>query len=886
MKPISLEMQAFGPFVEKQYIDFEKLSRDYIFLIKGKTGSGKTTIFDAITFALYGGGSGEGEKGKTGRNDIKEWRCTQAAPNAVTYVSFVFEVKGRKYRFTRKLVPKRVNLSAQYEAGEFNEDGEVIPFFNNPKENDLNEKAAEIIGLTKDQFRQVVLLPQGQFEKFLTAPSDEKEEILKKIFNAAQWEGYAQAVFDRAKKCKDALDEEKKQIENSLADEKLCSLDALREKIEEIRSKKDAAIEAHKSFDGERKQETLDDDIRLAEQFKPLRELEKKGAVLEQQKERIEKLRITYRNAEKAESYRGLIDGYEKCNTEYSKREKALTDMKKALPEKEAAVAAVEEEKKKHDEASPVAKLQNRIGEYRAKASAYESFSELSSAYLVAAKEYETAEDEYKAAFKKFDTAKAKSADLYSSWEKADRNAADYQHRYYAGIYGILADALTEGEKCPVCGSTHHPEPAVKAADSVSEAEMKERKKAVEDAKSLWERAEKARQNAEEALHTKSEARNGKASAKNRAEAELNAAKSQLIEGIADTLALEKAIKRCEDDIEAFKKKGEELDKKLSKAKREKDTCQSQIESARGELENARKERDIAENTLLTKLSENGYSDHLPVKAMLLPSAQRSSMNSEIVSYETSCRENEEALSAKRAELAGRTEPDSSKFAERHAEINGEKELFTKENAARENEITRLSGKLKALSEKEAHYSGEIRQAENDLAFARKLRGDTGIGLQRYVLAIMFNKVIDEANRMLRNVHDGRYRLFRSDDKGSGNKRGLELKVFDSRSPENKKGRSVAMLSGGEKFLVSLALSIGMSTVAQKSGVQIDALFIDEGFGTLDDDSIDDAINVLRGISRGSGAIGIISHVALLDSAINTKLEVIKSEAGSHIKAV
>ena len=426
----------------------------------------------------------------------------------------------------------------------------------------------------------------------------------------------------------------------------------------------------------------------------------------------------------------------------------------------------------------------------------------------------------------------------------------------------------------------------MKAADSISEAAMNEQNKAAEEAKSVWERAEKARQDAEEALHTRSEARNEKLSEINRAEAELNAAKSQLIEGIADTSALEKAIKRCEDNIEAFKKKGEELDKKLSKAKKEKDTCESQIESAGTELENARKKRDTAENTLLTMLSENGYSDYHPVKAMLLPSAQRSSMNSEIVSYETSRRENEEALRAKREELEGRAEPDSSKFDERRAEINSEKELFTRENAEREHEIKRLNDKYDVLSEKEAHYKGEIHQAENDLAFAKKLRGDTGIGLQRYVLAIMFNKVIDEANRMLRNVHDGRYRLFRSDDKGSGNKRGLELKVFDSRSPENKKGRSVAMLSGGEKFLVSLALSIGMSTVAQKSGVQIDALFIDEGFGTLDDDSIDDAINVLRGISRGSGAIGIISHVALLDGAINTKLEVIKSEAGSRIKPI
>ena len=175
-----------------------------------------------------------------------------------------------------------------------------------------------------------------------------------------------------------------------------------------------------------------------------------------------------------------------------------------------------------------------------------------------------------------------------------------------------------------------------------------------------------------------------------------------------------------------------------------------------------------------------------------------------------------------------------------------------------------------------------IHQAESDLAFARKLRGDTGIGIQRYVLAVMFNQVIGEANRMLVNVHGGRYQLFRSDEKGTGNKRGLELKVHDNRCPE-KEGRTVGMLSGGEKFLVSLALSIGMSTVAQKSGVQIEALFIDEGFGTLDDNSIHDAMNVLDSVRRSSGTIGIISHVQLLEANIPAHLEVVKQEVGSFI---
>ena len=133
MKPLKLELQAFGPYVERQTVDFEKLAQSGIFLIKGNTGSGKTTIFDAMTFALYGGGSGEDAKSKNGRNDLEEWRCTQADNSLDTFVSLTFSVRGRIYYFKRSLVMKRTKLSPANEAGEIDENGNIIPFFNNPR---------------------------------------------------------------------------------------------------------------------------------------------------------------------------------------------------------------------------------------------------------------------------------------------------------------------------------------------------------------------------------------------------------------------------------------------------------------------------------------------------------------------------------------------------------------------------------------------------------------------------------------------------------------------------------------------------------------------------------------------------------------------------------
>ena len=147
----------------------------------------------------------------------------------------------------------------------------------------------------------------------------------------------------------------------------------------------------------------------------------------------------------------------------------------------------------------------------------------------------------------------------------------------------------------------------------------------------------------------------------------------------------------------------------------------------------------------------------------------------------------------------------------------------------------------------------------------------------------MFSSVVAAANKMLELVHGGRYRLYRSDEKAKGNnKRGLELKVFDRYSSDHE-GRFVSTLSGGEKFLASLALSIGMSTVAQKSGIRIEALFIDEGFGSLDEDSIEDAMNILNSIREANGLVGIISHVRLLEDQIPSKIRVREDEEGSHL---
>ena len=882
MKPLQLNIQAFGPYAGKQTVDFEKLAKSGIFLIKGPTGSGKTTIFDAMTFALYGGSSGDDNKNKFGRNDLEEWRCNQAEKSTPTEVSFTFSIQNRKYQFTRRLVPKRKNLSAEYSAGEIDENGVLIPFFENPKKDDLTNKAVELIGLTKEQFRQVVLLPQGQFERFLTASSTEKESILKKIFEADKWDAYAQKFFTAANNRKTALESEKTAVIQSLAEEGAATLSDLDEKIACLKDQKTQCENDYIAFNFQQKQDLLNTDRALAEQFKPFHAAKKKLETLRAREAEMAEKQAQYEKANRAEALRTVVSDYEKAEAECSSRFETLKTTQALLPGVQQTYQDAQDAKQTHDANSPISALQTKIGEYEAKKPFYQNLATLQ-AQLTSAEQALTKQDKHtKIALNAFANAQQKALDALGAFEAADKNEKDFRARYYAGIYGEIASQLTEGTPCPVCGSTLHPDPAEKSPESVSKEDLENAEAAAQKARKIWKLAEAQRELADaekqrseallrdaEKLHTD-------------AKTTLHNAQINLIDGISDSHALDFSIKQLNTKITQYQARSKLLENAVKTAKERLDTLTGQIASAHSEYCDADKKLAHAKTVLTAALTQNGYDNYRRVKLDLLSDQDRTAMHTELVTYTRDVEVAAQELAEMQQALAGLEEPDAAQFDARQAEITKTANTYLQRSAKLQADIARLTKKHTALQKQWEHFELEIGEAENDLAFAKKLRGDTGIGLQRYVLAIMFNQVIAEANRMLEKVHGGRYRLYRSDDKGAGNKRGLELKVYDNRSPDTD-GRSVAMLSGGEKFLVSLSLSIGMSTVAQKAGVQIDALFIDEGFGTLDDGSIHDAMDILESVRKSSAMIGIISHVQLLESNIPTHLEVIKTKEGSAI---
>lgn len=885
MKPLRLEIQAFGPYATRQVIDFEKLSEKGMFLIKGPTGSGKTTIFDAMTFALYGGSSGEDSKSKYGRNDLEEWRCTQADKRLATEVCFTFSVRHHTYQFTRRLTPKRTSLSFSCSAGELDESGVLIPFFENPKKDQLNKKAIELIGLTKEQFRQVMLLPQGQFERFLTASSQDKEDILKRIFDADKWEKYAKSFYDSASERKASLDKTRTEIEVSLKDEGMSAIADLDERIEALENAINDIEARHIHFDSSRKQQQLNNDIKLAEQFKAFHSATGRLTDLQNRKEEMNQKRADYDRALRAESLRLVVEDYEKAENDYQTRLAAFEEKRKGLPDLEQANRDAQKAEQTHKDNSPVADLRAKIGEYQSKSSFYKDVNSLQEQVSSAKKDCLTLQKRLKKAEAAFNRAKDEETAAFKQCETDSCAASEFRKRYYAGINGEIASLLEDHVPCPVCGSIHHPSPAKKSAESVSKAEMEEKEAQAEKSRNAlnssheaWQKRndemKKAREEAEKADRHLDLLANA-----------LDIAQTHLIEGISDTEALEKAVDELNEQIKQYEEDGERLRKAVVKAKGKLDDLAGQIRSAEDECKKAEQTRADRKNALDAALTQNHYENLLCVKRDLLSREDRETLHAELVEYGRDCQNAMDDIQVLQKQLAGMTEPDAALFDSRQKEITDEATEYVTRHTELQNKIKHLTQKRENLQEKWTRYQAEIREAEDDLIFARKLRGDSGIGLQRYVLAIMFNQVISEANRMLKKVHGGRYHLYRSDEKNVGNKRGLELKVHDNRSPQTD-GRSVSTLSGGEKFLVSLSLSIGMSTIAQKTGVQIEALFIDEGFGTLDDSSVHDAVDILESVRRGSGMIGIISHVQLLESCIPTHLEVRKTREGSTIAPV
>lgn len=878
MKPCTVEFQAFGPYAGHELVDFEKLAARGLFLICGKTGTGKTMILDAITFALYGKSSGHG------RDDFEAMRCTNAAFDVTTYVRFTFENNGIYYRFERRLERKRKNLSASYMVWQKDENGTWTALFENAKEKMLNEKAEEIIGLSYEQFRQVIVLPQGQFEKFLTSDSADKEKILTSIFGEEKWQAVAQLMFEEATERRQQLKSLQEQISNSLQEEACETLAELEAVIAQKKERLVTMETAYQEGACEKQIRALRDRLALVSRFQDLRRGKARvRAYEEKQHDRAEQEK-RIQDARRAEKVKELLLELHRAEAAQAERKTAVRAADQAAgqakQQAEQILLQVTAQQQKNDEIEE--KKAQKI-QLTAKITDYESIAALEQNFQKQRKAAESALQEAEQEKQVYESYAPKLVMLHEAYETDMEEHRNLLAAYLAGITGELAASLVEGQPCPVCGSREHPQKAVRTEADTSKEHVEE-KRAEADAvyqklQQTMQKQEQAKKKYEEKQRLAQELQLAKETAYTR----LAEMQNNLIPEIGSLAELQKKLQQLTDEIGKDTEKLQSLTKMLEQANNTVAETAAKAELARQEEELTQKKQEAAMQAVAKGLSEHGFADIKEAEQLLMGEKELEGMRRQIADYDAGKKAAEEQVMRLQEELGRQKEPDEEACKTELERLEKLQETYAKETAVLSETIQRLSQKADKLAQAGEGLEEKLLEAEQDLAFAKKLRGDAGTGLQRYVLGILFSSVIAAANRMLSMVHGGRYRLFRSDEKAQGsNKRGLELKVYDKNSEEHE-GRFVSTLSGGEKFLASLALSIGMSTIAQKSGIRIEALFIDEGFGSLDEDSITDAMQILGSIQQANGLVGIISHVQLLQERIPTKLRVEETEKGSHI---
>jgi DNA repair exonuclease SbcCD ATPase subunit len=878
MKPVSVRFQCFGPYMAEQFIDFALLEKNGLFLICGETGAGKTTILDAMCYALYGESSG-GQRG-----DLEHMRCKLAQKTDETFVEFIFDSLGKRYKFSRSLKYKTKNLHSYQTCYVWKEDAWQVL---DTGIKQVAARAERIVGLTSGQFRQVIILPQGKFEEFLVSDSKKKEEILVTLFNVQQWSRICEEISRRVNARGAELSQEKSAITEGLRRYGCETLEALTEKRaaleESLELTRAAAQEAAKALAAAEEAYTagkLDSEL-----FAQLDRAGLRFQQLKQQEVQMAREREKLALADAADRLRPVYNEYitasnaaRRAEGELRKAQLRRTQAAEVLEKAAGDLAAYEAGREKQEKNQKLLLSLEQAREVYASLEALRREAEQARKAWTGAEKILT---EKRAVLEKLDR---DLAEAFAGQARAKESYDQAQIAYRRSIGGILARTLEEGKACPVCGSTSHPAPAVQAQDHVSEQELDQKNRELTRWGKAVSAAIQARTQGEKARNEAQDRENLEKQKLESAQNKLELALSRRIRGIEDAAALEANLQELQRRIRAYEQQGKKLldartgaEGARSAAELAAADCEKQLQAALEMLEQGRKLWEQA-------LGESEFAEEGAFLAAAMEPGQKQKRYQALAAWQGDLKAAQSALEEQKNRLDGKERPDLTRCRELRDRAEAENrglaqrlildEKLRKDMTADEKKLTaRMEANREALIALEA-----------DQVFARRLAGSHGVGLQRYVLGVMMNAITAQANRLLENVYGGRYRLHRTDEaSGRTLKGGLELEVSDSHNSER---RSVRTLSGGEKFLVALSLAIGLSTVvqAQGEGIRLEAMFIDEGFGSLDRESIQDALEILQSIRHTAGVVGIISHVDALAETIPAQLRITKGKHGSSCR--
>lgn len=925
MKPLKLTMSAFGSYAGKNVIDFTGQQQG-IFLITGDTGAGKTTIFDAITYALYNQTSG-------GERNGNMMRSQYARPETETYVELEFLYRGQTYRVRRnpdykitktlkngkireQKVPHSVELTLP--------DGTVFP----EKKNATDAKIIEILGLTADQFSQIVMIAQGDFLKLLYTKSDERKMIFSKLFRTdIYWKiqenlrRKSMEMDERIQENDRAFEQEKSRI-IPLPESEELPLDELVERLRE--RLKDALKEQNlRRANVEELNKKITKYEEINKLFRSLEKIRQTGKELEARQAESKERRQQIENARKADKVLVAEQQNLRQQQEVEQSAQAIAKMTETLANDQEMFESLktqlqESEAKQKREAADIQKkmlaleqsfpsyeaLQNARSEEQQAKKVWEDLGKTSEesfhkkeAGIAALKEQQKQQEQVVEQTKK-------------NWEQtslgASESAKHYEHMYEAFLKeqaGILAENLSAGCPCPVCGSTVHPDPAKLSDHAVTELEVEQAKKtraAAEEKRDLAYAAFEAEKTEKQKLAQAVEKEEADfvlaqtIAKQQRKEAEQNYVSLQKIaEQIREKLvypslaeakkqyaAMQKALEAAEQEIERKRQKVSELAEAMNTLKGQK----------LAEEENQKTAKKLAAKTekeYAKLLEKSGFVSEETYHLAILPERSRSKLEREEKEYESQCLRQQSEQKLLEKQVSGKTYTDTTELneqlkAEKQA-LKEEEKTYMELHTAYENDRSVLQNCAVYLEKgKKLESEDQVIKSLSKTANGR-LSGSAKIDFETYIQRQYFKQIIHEANKRLLTMSNHQFILKLKEEANTGRKtnEGLDLSVYSLVTDSE---RDVKTLSGGESFLAALAMALGLSDIVERSAGAIhpDMMFIDEGFGSLDAQSRQQAIEVLGELAGDSRMVGIISHVTELKEQIDHKLVVSRTDKGSR----
>lgn len=971
MTPILLTMHAFGPYAKQQEIDFSQLGQQKIFLISGETGAGKTTIFDAISFALYGNASSKSREAYT-------LKSHHALPSDLCWVRLRFALHNQHYEIYRQPLQTGIKRDGlPKEIGEKVEltlpDNQVVTGVAA-----VREEIRAILGLDYEQFKQTSMLAQGEFRKLLQASSVDKQKIFSHIFGTQHYQVVTNALAARFKTLSDAAKNGQQAIAHCVQelgrlgfsplakeDAQFIPLDRIQQIVveginlyeEQLRQidqeilEKDAERSAIHLDQAKEFNQKLDRFTKLQQVFE---DLQAQSPNIQRMKHRLQKLQtaqhllaqektILAANAALKSSQNNLEMHRQQAQQIQLRLDGATKQYAQLSALKQQAAASVTElaNLRAQEKAIRLLAEQQALLEKRRKDRAQHQHAleklKLHQTYL-------TQKEDLRQLAQMLADIQALQEDLtlQQSLTQQQQAAAANYHRLYRIFLSeqaaYLAAELKNDVPCPVCGSICHPQPATATDSIVTETMVDDAKSALDAATAgltaCTTRIDQQTQRVQQILlaaqplpytaaalaevyrdlkHQQTDllARIHKLEHKHAflpKETTLPQLDQQLLQMHTALSADEEAILNLEQSLSGatipltlaefqqqifdhsekaaqLTKQIEQIETDYAAVHREKDRVWAAIEEVQRTLQEQEQHHQKLSSEFSQQISANGFLDAQEYQAFAKDVAQIPFIMKQQEDYQKTLAGTEAALKALTPDVAHKQPIDIAKLEQLYqthtlhlqALRQTKNELFALLSAAkgRLNELVRLY---------ETHET-IVRQytiAEELNALAKGNRGNL-VSFERYILSTYFEGIIQIANIHLQRMTGGRYQLKRKIDKSRKGSSGLDMEVIDVHTGTE---RSVSTLSGGEGFQASLALALGLSDVVQMyaGGVSIQTLFIDEGFGSLDEKALDSAVKTLLSLQQTGRMVGVISHISQLHHAIPTRLDVHYSATGSTAK--